>query len=340
MAGQRAPVQSKLTNLRPSLRPASCAIMAAVVGAASLLVTPPAAATSPTEGFVAAKPVGNHLHPLFRQFRKDSFVIDRLTPVSRPLQLSRGSYMQSVAIAGNRIIVAGTVGYTANVALTMFNFRGRAVGSMLLRNVGHGAMTATRHGGDTIVWLEADPDRRDFAGRGRSIARIVFRNRQVLRNHQLQRFRPDPRSTNVSPTIDWATKTLGLRYRVDGRTYFTRYDLGAAKGGEYAKVSDVLVPLPCSPAQTHGVIQGWAASGDYIYCLQGPKGGPAFLTWANPVTQTSRHYRIRAGVNRYAEPEGLSVAHVRGKERVVLGVMRQRKLKRRTVQVARIFMSS
>ena len=265
--------------------------------------------------------VGNQLDSAFLRLRQPGFDLRRFTRIMPPSPLPYGTIMQSMAVTGSTLVVAGVYSNSSNITLTVFE-KGKRKGAMRLLRMGHAmSIAATRtKSGKLVVWVEADTDRADGQGRGRSLARVEFRSGARLASGRLPRFKPNPQSTNVSAAIDYETNSLAVRYKVGRGTYFDRFDLEQAREkGRYVKLNSTIAPLPCK--DSFGVTQGWAVSGDYMYCLQGAQGQTAYVSWWNLVNLDRRVYRV-AGANGKVEPEGLTVAPWAGRPRLIFGLVR------------------
>lgn len=303
------------------LKQAVAVAIAAAVAAGSLTVGVAQASESIDSGAPAeVVPGRGQLDRMFIGQRRSDFNLARLRPLTKPLRLWDNTHLQSMAVVGRNIVTVGLYPETSSVAITTFSLAGRRTGWMRLLNVGHGTSVAAQvHKRKLILWIEADSDRADGDGRGRSLARVNFRSGATLPSRRLQRMKPAPGATQVNPTVDYATRTLAVRYRVGGRTYLDRFNLAAAVEGRYERVSRTEVPLPCNEA--FGVIQGWAVSGDFIYCVQGAAGQRTYLGWKNWDTMVSRRYVVRNLARLGSrEAEGMTSAMYRGRERVMVGI--------------------
>jgi hypothetical protein len=224
---------------------------------------------------------------------------------------------------------------SGDLTITRLNASGRIRGAMRLRGFGHGVSIGVEpHAHRVFLWTEAVPrtmparvfDALPKAARavigngagasfGTKIARFRWRKGGTIRAHSagVRIYRPNPHSTNMTASVDMATRTITIRYLNPRGTFrYAVYRLPAFKHGSYAARRRFSEPRPTA------VFQGWTARAGLVFRLEGsaysgtnPPPGDALVTAFTAEGVAAARTTAAGARLSYREPEGM--ATVRGK---------------------------
>ncbi|QGZ51808.1 hypothetical protein GPZ77_28560 [Streptomyces sp. QHH-9511] len=265
-----------------------------------------------------AGPVGKLLHrrPLKNSTVMQSFGIDPvsgdvfvLQPMSGGIQLTG----EPAAVDYATRIEHG------DLCVTRLNPAGAITGHMYLRGFGHGVgMGLENRAGVIRLWTEtASLPNGSKKGFGTAVTSFEFRSGTVLDHGSplhTPPYRPGAGARFVTCTVDRSAGELVLRFELDLKMYFERYDLAKASAGVWEPIQRI--PHP----DQKGWFQGYTSHGGVLYMLSGmpihpdypenPPPGNTYLTAVDWTTGAILDQRlcVAAPGLEYREPEGMTVA--------------------------------
>ncbi|MET9435142.1 hypothetical protein [Streptomyces sp. NPDC006551] len=207
-----------------------------------------------------------------------------------------------------------------DLCVTRLNRSGAITGHMYLRGFGHGVNFGMENRAGVVrLWTEtASKPNGKKQGFGTAVTHFEFRSGTVLDHGSSLHaapYSPAPGAEFVTCTIDRSADELVVRFTVDDKNYFERYDLAKASAGVWEPIQRI--PHP----DQNGWFQGYTSHDGVLYMLSGmpidpvhypenPPPGNTYLTavdWATGAILDQRLCVAAPGLS-FREPEGMTVA--------------------------------
>ncbi|NUT34602.1 MAG: Tat pathway signal sequence domain protein [Hamadaea sp.] len=262
-------------NRRTLLQAAGLGVAAAALPALPARAALPAAAASDPRRFDLSAP-GTPLFltkPLHNKTVLQSIAFDNVNGHVYTVQLMAGGQQllgEAAPVSGANRDKAG------DLCLTQLDLDGTERGHMFLKGFGHGVQIGAEPVGESaFLWTETDAIADDgLHGWGSRLARFRFQNGAILTpdSPEVRRLRPVPGADRTTCGIDPVQNRLVMRHRIAGTFRYALYDLDDLRANRFAPIVEV-----DQPSLTYS-FQGYAASGDYLYLLEGSSYGSAGST--------------------------------------------------------------
>ena len=243
-----------------------------------------------------------------------------LTAAARVLftqaQLGSVTVQQSFAfdVRNRRVFVAqrldGSSATAGDLTISKLDDDGRLCGEMTLLGYGHGVSIAAQPAGrSTLLWTEADANANGY---GTRLARFAWQDGAVYEREapEVTKIQPVPEALETTCAIDPVEQTMVVRYHTSAGKRFAWFRLDDVASAAPARLGDFAQPAGL------GTFQGYAASGRWLYVLDGnayseqnPYPGNAYLGAIDLRTgQLVERTLTTAGAElSFREPEGLAV---------------------------------
>ncbi|MGW7517316.1 phage baseplate protein [Streptomyces sp. NPDC054796] len=214
-----------------------------------------------------------------------------------------------------------------DLCLNRLDMKGRRLGHMFLKGVGHGGALGIEPLKDrTVLWTEWDAAPR--SGYGRGVCRFSFANGKVLTSQSLRdsSYRPKPGSTNNYVTLDVAHGRVLLHYRRDDEPWFAVYALDRFLARDFRPLIEFQRPATDLRLPFQGMTLYDSSAYQMLGSAYGPKnprssGGNTRLfriDVRSGVTLENTLDRTAPGLNP-REPEGLAVLNTKKGPQLCMG---------------------
>lgn len=240
-----------------------------------------------------------------------------LSSVKENITLSTTTVMQSFDIDMNNnyyYFVQRVPSTTSDLIISKMNSSNGIVGTMTLKNFGHGSNMEIEQSGNSIyIWIESDSVLdSDNVGHGTKISRIKFEDGATYTNTAGNTFDLLPGHTFLSPSIDKINNKLCIRSYYNNTRYFTVYNLNSVMSNSPVQLAQFKI----IGAMEDYPLQGHEIHGNYIYLYEGVgatdiTGSVAYVT----VFDFKGNIKYRSKVKGFEtldfrEPEGIKLKQI------------------------------
>ncbi len=222
---------------------------------------------------------------------------------------------------------AGAVTDSGDLCITQLDFDGNELGYMYLLGFGHGVSIGVEPvGSSSYLWTETNAD---SGGYGKDLARFKFVNGATITSTSsgVSVFHPVTEAVQHTCAVDPINNNLIVRYDLTGDIKRVAvYSLSEAASNVWNASVDFAQPALGTISST---FQGYAAYGDYFYCLTGTSYDDS-PTLNSQVTSVDMNTGLiaqgpvitKAGSTlAYREPEGMGIYQTEaGEIRLFLGM--------------------